>query len=93
MNKKIDNELRDKIESRSIINFAEKFSNKTPILLIHGTKDDRIPANDSIEMAERFKEMNHPHKLVLIDGGDHFLKKDRTFVSELRKNWFNKYLH
>ncbi len=93
LNKKIDNELRDKIELRSIINFPEKLSVSTPILLLHGTKDDRIPMIDSIEMSERLKGMNHPHRLVLIDGGDHFLKKDRLFVNELRKKWFNDYLH
>jgi dipeptidyl aminopeptidase/acylaminoacyl peptidase len=81
-----------RIEVRSAVNFAERFCKTTPLLLIHGTNDNRIPVKDSIDLAEKLKEVNHPYELVLVEGGDHFLKADRNKVSELRKNWLARYL-
>lgn len=85
-------DFKDKCKSRSIINFPEKLCRTTPMLLLHGTADDRVLVHDSIDLSEKLKAINHPHKLVLFEGGDHFLKKHRIEVTELRKEWLGKYL-
>ncbi|NMB80532.1 MAG: S9 family peptidase [Ignavibacteria bacterium] len=79
-------------ESRSIINFPEKLAKNTPLLLLHGTADDRVLVHDSIDLAAKLKELNHPHELVLYENGDHFLKSHRKEVNEKRKEWFKKHL-
>lgn len=88
----VPNNFKDECEKRSVVNFVEKISKKTNILLMHGIVDDRVPVQDSIRMAEKLIENKINLKLVLFDNGDHFLRKHRTEVNLLRKNWFDKYL-
>lgn len=86
------NDFNTICQSRSIINFPEKLCKTTPLLLLHGTADDRVLVHDSIDLSEKLEALNYPHKLVLFENGDHFLKSDRIKVTELRKEWFNRYL-
>jgi len=92
MGKSGTEDFKQKCESRSIINFPEKLSKNTPLLLLHGTADDRVLVHDSIDLSEKLKELKHPHELVLYENGDHFLKSHRKEVNEKRKEWFRKFL-
>ena len=78
--------------NRTILNFVDKYSKSTPTLLIHGTKDERIPAHHSLDLSYKFLEYDIEHKLVLLENGDHFLRDHKKEVDLLRQNWFNKYL-
>lgn len=93
MGKTNTDDFKKRCESRSIINFPEKLSKNTPLLLLHGTADDRVLVHDSMDLAEKLKELNHPHELVLFNKGDHFLKAHRTEVNEKRKEWFARFLN
>lgn len=84
--------FRRSCESRSIINFPQKLPKNTPLLLLHGTADDRVLVHDSIDLSEKLKELNHPHRLILYENGDHFLKSNRKEVNDKRKEWFKNYL-
>lgn len=79
---------------RTSLNSAEKINPGIPILFIHGTGDDRISYKDSAEMYEKLKKLNKTtnYQLELIEKGDHYLKEHKDFVSNLKKNWYNKYL-
>jgi dipeptidyl aminopeptidase/acylaminoacyl peptidase len=44
---------------------------QTPTLILHGTLDDAVPFQDSVEFAQ--KSRGRPMDLVLIAGGDHRL--------------------
>jgi len=79
-------------KSRSVINFPEKISKTTNLLLIHGTNDDKVPYENSVELAKKLKELNYNCELKLIEGGDHFLKEQRDEVSKMRKDWFDRFL-
>lgn len=77
---------------RTILNSVDKYSRTTPTLLIHGTKDERIPAHHSLDLSYKFLEFGIEHKLVLLENGDHFLREHKKEVDLLRKNWLSKYL-
>lgn len=79
-------------ESRSIINFPEKLSKTTSILLLHGNADDRVLPHDSLDLSYKLLELKIPFRLVMFEGGDHFLKSHRKEVDIVRKEWFKKYL-
>lgn len=79
-------------ESRSIINFAEKLSADTPLLIIHGTNDTRVLPHDSLDLAYKLQNLKRIYRLVMLEGGDHFLRKHRKEVDALRKMWYEKYL-
>ncbi|MBZ0199366.1 MAG: prolyl oligopeptidase family serine peptidase [Ignavibacteriaceae bacterium] len=86
------NDFKKKCESRSIVNFPEKLSESTPLLIMHGTDDNRVLPHDSLDLAYKLQNLNRTYRLVMLEGGDHFLRKHRREVDELRKMWFEKYL-
>lgn len=45
--------------------------NQTPICLIHGLADEVLNAQYSINLAENFTQIKHPHKLKLINNLSH----------------------
>lgn len=82
----------EECRKRSVIYFPERLASSTPILLMHGTADNRVPAMDSLSLSSRLLELNRPFRLVLFENGDHFLKSHRTESRQLRREWFGKYL-
>lgn len=87
-----DEEFKQRCEQRSIINFPEKLSKETPLLLIHGNADERVLPHDSIDLSYKLLEHKIPFRLVMLEGGDHFLKSHRKEVDEMRKKWFDRFL-
>ena len=85
-------EFYDKCDSRSIVKFADKLSKNSPILMMHGTNDDRVLPHDSLDLSYKLLENKIPFRLVMLEGGDHFMKKHRKEVDEMRKSWYLKYL-
>lgn len=87
-----EEEFRTKCETRSIVNFPEKLSNTTPLLIIHGNADERVLPHDSIDLSYKLLDFNIPYRLVMLEGGDHFMKSHRKEVDEMRKSWLDRYL-
>jgi len=85
-------ELAEKCASRSILNFADKLCKTTPILIIHGNDDETVLPDDSIGLSKKLIDFKIPFRLVLLEGGDHYLKTHRKEVDAMRKDWFKKYL-
>ena len=90
---KDDVTIKEKCKERSIINFPERLSKNTPLLLIHGTADKRVRPHDSLNLSYKLLEYEIPFRLVMLEGGDHFLKSHRKEVDQMRKEWFEKFLH
>jgi dipeptidyl aminopeptidase/acylaminoacyl peptidase len=59
---------------------------------MHGKEDETIPVEQTIEIAKIFDELDFNYELKLFEEGDHYLKKHRKEVDELRRMWFDKYL-
>jgi dipeptidyl aminopeptidase/acylaminoacyl peptidase len=87
-----ESELKKRCQQRSIVNFPEKLPKETPILLIQGNADERVFPHDSLDLSYKLLEHKIPFRLVMLEGGDHFLKSHRKEVDEMRRNWFEKYL-
>ena len=87
-----DEEIAEMCHSRSILNFPERLCPTTPLLILHGTGDDKVPYQDSESLSKKLAMLNREHKLVLYENGDHFLKAYRKEVDKLRKEWFDNYL-
>ncbi|MCX8106383.1 MAG: prolyl oligopeptidase family serine peptidase [Ignavibacterium album] len=87
-----EEEFKQRCEQRSVINFSEKLSKETPMLLIHGNADERVLPHDSIDLSYKLLEHKIPFRLVMLEGGDHFLKSHRKEVDEMKKKWFARFL-
>lgn len=79
-------------KERSAVHFADRIRKDTKILLIHGKADDKVSHKDSVEMYNLLKSNGVDCELKLIENGDHYLKKNRKEISELRKRWFDRFL-
>ncbi len=88
---KVEN-LEEFFSSRSIVNFPEKLSRTTPLLLLHGAKDNRVSPRDSLDLSQKLLELKIPFRLVVFEDGDHFLRGQKDEVNRLRKFWLEKYL-
>ena len=87
-----DDEFEERKKDRSAVYFYEDINKDTSILLIHGTGDTKISHQDSIDMFEKLKNHVKECELVLIEGGDHYLKKNKKETVKLRREWFDKHL-
>ncbi len=87
-----EDEFNNKCESRSIINFADKLSKNTPLLILHGTDDKRVLPHDSLDLSYKLLKYKIPYRLVMLEEGDHFLRKHRKEVDEMRRKWYENYL-
>lgn len=85
-------EFEEKCRARSIINFPEKISTAANLLLIHGTADETVSPQNSLELSSKLIGLKRNFRLVMLEGGDHFLKPYRREVDEMRRSWFEKYL-
>lgn len=92
MGKYGEDEFNKKCHSRSIVNFPDELPKSTPILIMHGTADNRVLPHDSIDLSYKLLDNEIPFRLVMLENGDHFMKSHRKEVDEMRKMWFKKYL-
>ncbi|GAB2880733.1 prolyl oligopeptidase family serine peptidase [Pseudoduganella ginsengisoli] len=84
---------RDRLlKDRSVIYWMDKLDPALPILLLHGDADKNVAVENASVMAEKLKERNQPHKLVIYPGGDHGLTKYRSQAREEILGWFKQYL-
>lgn len=70
------------LKSVSPINFPEQFS--TPILLVHGKVDQRVPVKQSRELADRLKKAGKQVVYVEQPLGDHFFSREQDRVGFLK---------
>lgn len=92
MGKYNDEKFNKKCESRSIVNFPDKLAKNTPMLIFHGTADKRVLPHDSLDLSYKLIKHNIPFRLIMLEGGDHFMRKHRKEADEMRRKWYEKYL-
>ena len=66
--------MDDMVKIGSVINLASRI--KVPWLLVHGSKDDVVPIQDSLDI---FTKANAPKMLVEIDGSNHVFADEYAF--------------
>ncbi|WP_276505080.1 alpha/beta hydrolase family protein [Terrimonas pollutisoli] len=80
------------LKERSAVYFAEKINKTTPILILQGTADWRVPTNQVLDLVNKFYQLKQPFRFVLYEGGEHSLTEHRSdYVLQLT-NWFDAYL-
>lgn len=80
------------LQERSALHFIEKFSKRTPLLLMHGTRDTRVHYSQSIRLAEKLIEHGTPTRLMLFEDGNHGLTQFRRETLSATVSWFDKYV-
>lgn len=88
-----EDKINEEIKKRSAVEFHKDIDMDTPILLIHGTNDNKVLYEDSVNMYMRLVDQSRADiQFETIEKGDHYLSRYRKRVQSLRKQWFDKYL-
>jgi dipeptidyl aminopeptidase/acylaminoacyl peptidase len=82
----------EKLRERSATYFADKICRTTPILILHGTADWRVPANQVLALVNKFYQIKQPFRFILYEGGQHSLIEHRADYYSQLIIWFNYYL-
>lgn len=80
------------LKERSATYFVDKICKTTPILILQGEADWRVPANQVLDLVNKLYQVKQPFRFIFYEGGQHSLIEHRTdYYSQLIK-WFNYYL-
>jgi dipeptidyl aminopeptidase/acylaminoacyl peptidase len=77
---------------RSGIFWVDQMTKKTPLLLIHGTGDDKVSPLDALEMGVELYKNNIPFELHVYQDDDHKISKNSKEAMEKTHQWFDKYV-
>jgi len=80
------------LKQRSVTHFADRMYKSTPILIVQGTGDWRVPAGQVIDLAKKLYEVKQPFRFILYEGGQHSMIEHTKDFYEQTINWFNDYL-
>jgi dipeptidyl aminopeptidase/acylaminoacyl peptidase len=69
------------LKDRSCINWVKELP-AIPILLLHGTADWRVSAENSLKLSIELLKFKKPYKLIIYPGGDHRLTE---YLEEVKK--------
>lgn len=76
------------LKKRSVVYWPEKLPQNTPLLIVHGGKDEQVSPNGLEEFARALNKHKIEHKLRIYKDNDHSLLKNRVEISQLEKDWF-----
>ncbi|MFZ5636426.1 MAG: alpha/beta hydrolase family protein [Pseudomonadota bacterium] len=79
-----------RLRERSALAWAEELPKAAPILLMHGTEDERVAPGNGPKMQQRLDALQHPNRLILFEGEDHFLDPTKAIAEAVA--WFRAYL-
>jgi dipeptidyl aminopeptidase/acylaminoacyl peptidase len=80
------------LKERSVVHFASKTNKTTPILILQGSSDWRVPSDQVINLVDIFYQLKQPFRFIFYEGGDHSLLEHRADYVMQMTNWFNQYL-
>ena len=73
------------LRERSALAWAEELP-KAPILLMHGTEDERVAPGNGPKMKQRLDALQRPNRLIMFEGADHFLDPAKVIAEAAA--WF-----
>jgi dipeptidyl aminopeptidase/acylaminoacyl peptidase len=74
------------LRERSALAWAEELPKDAPILLMHGTQDERVAPGNGPKMKQRLDALNRPNRLIMFEGSDHFLDPAKVVAEAVA--WF-----
>ncbi|MEJ7736126.1 MAG: prolyl oligopeptidase family serine peptidase [Chitinophagaceae bacterium] len=80
------------LKERSAVYFAENINRTTPILILQGTADWRVPTNQVLDLVNKLYQLKQPVRFILYEGGQHSLIEHRDNYYTQIINWFDTYL-
>jgi dipeptidyl aminopeptidase/acylaminoacyl peptidase len=80
------------LRERSAVYFADEICKTTPIFILQGTSDWRVPTNQVIDLVNKFYEVKQPFRFSLFEGGSHGVLEFWNELSRQTKVFLDRYL-
>jgi len=80
------------LQQRSAVYWANDISKTTALLIMQGTADWRVTADESIELVTKLYKTKHPVRFILFEGADHGITEFRTERFAYMKRFFDLYV-
>jgi dipeptidyl aminopeptidase/acylaminoacyl peptidase len=87
-----DTSSESEILYRSALEWVRLMHKTTPVLILHGISDNRVPVNQSITMTQKMIEQAIPVSLKLFAGDNHALSESRKELGREILEWLQKYV-
>lgn len=84
--------FKEQIPRQDYVRYSDRLDLNVPILLLHGTYDERASAMGALRFARLLQERWHPYRLVMFENDDHFLSDHQKEMREIVTEWFARYL-
>jgi dipeptidyl aminopeptidase/acylaminoacyl peptidase len=81
---------KEKYESRSVLFWSDKIN--SPLLLLHGTNDQKVHHAQADRLAAQLKTMGKEHQYILYPNGDHPLNQYVEEYNQAIEEWFAAHL-
>ena len=78
--------------TRSPVRWAERLCKTTPILIEAGTGDNRVKADQALAMAQALYACQHPFRMLVLEGADHYLTEYRDEVDHASRLFLDTYV-
>src|SRR5690606_31093972 len=78
----------ERLAERSVMRWAEELPRNMPILMLHGSHDERVDPANGPRLKQRLDAIGHPNKLVIFADDDHFLRRSRDAAVAEVVAWF-----
>ena len=86
-----DNNKSAALAARSVINWLDELPD-TPVLLLHCSEDKRVNPEQSRSLAAALDQVEHKNKLVIYEGDNHGLVKNRQTMEQEVIAWLDEYM-
>lgn len=86
-----DNNKSAALAARSVINWLDELPD-APVLLLHGSEDKRVNPEQSRSLAATLDQVEHKNKLVIYEGDNHSLVKNRKAMQQEVIAWLDEYM-
>ena len=80
------------LKERSAIHWVDELPKDVPILILHSKTDDHVVYQQAVNFADSLAHYNMPYQLISFENDNHGLMKNREFVVNRIREWFDLYV-
>lgn len=80
------------LSRRSVVRWPEALDADCPLLMLHGTKDDRVAVAQADSLAHLLSRLDRPFRLMRFHGENHGISGRQADVMAYIRQWLNSFL-
>ncbi len=83
---------KEEMLRRSPLRWVADLPTNVPLLIVHGSSDWRVSADQGLKMSQELFKSKVPHRFILYEGADHGITDFRREHYRQTVEWFNRYV-